>query len=501
MGSGCRAGALALKNGMLAVCALLGGCSSDGAARMPDALSGGVTELGPAQTTADGRPILCERDRDDSVRAVFCGDDVPTVSSLAELQALLGLVPGGLTGPNADMYGADSFVNLLSHSTSLSGSTISALNPRMIVIGEHAIMAYERGVQRVEVIAYARNPGLFNFYLFQFELPCDSAADGCKPADLFTPSVEHSWSQLTVRDDEDLANTVFDCRACHQRGADFPQLLMRELESPWTHFFRPFPEPDDKSLGPGVQGHDLLQDYLDAKGDEPYGGFRVDRVARIAPFVLQSTVTQAQPVLFDAPGIENERYPYDDATGYPSEASASPTWEEAYAAFKRGDQLALPYVEQRASDADKQAALSRAYQRYRQGELPDLADIFPDDPQLRARIGLQSEPDATAEDTLIQACGSCHNDVLDQSLSRAKFNIDLWQLDASEITRAIERIERAPGERGVMPPPEARQLDPEARQRLLAYLREDPLLLPPDRMLQRAARVGMTQGAERRAAR
>jgi hypothetical protein len=38
-----------------------------------------------------------------------------------------------------------------------------------------------------------------------------------------------------------------------------------------------------------------------------------------------------------------------------------------------------------------------AYRRYRQGELsddelPDLSDIFPDDPKVRARIGLQTVP-------------------------------------------------------------------------------------------------------------
>jgi mono/diheme cytochrome c family protein len=120
-----------------------------------------------------------------------------------------------------------------------------------------------------------------------------------------------------------------------------------------------------------------------------------------------------------------------------------------------------------------------------------------------ARIGLQAEPSAAAAaaDTLIQACGSCHNDVLDQTLSRARFNIDLWQLDRSAIERAIERMERAPTARGAMPPAEARQLDSAARLQLLDYLREDPLQLSPDLKLQRAARVGMTGGKERRAPR
>jgi hypothetical protein len=89
--------------------------------------------------------------------------------------------------------------------------------------------------------------------------------------------------------------------------------------------------------------------------------------------------------------------------------------------FKRGEQLALPYFDQRATDLTKQTALSDAYRRYREGELdadelPDLSDIYPDDAALRARMGLQTEPDASAEDALIQACGACHNNVLDQSI-------------------------------------------------------------------------------------
>jgi mono/diheme cytochrome c family protein len=217
---------------------------------------------------------------------------------------------------------------------------------------------------------------------------------------------------------------------------------------------------------------------------------------------LESTVGSDQPVLFDAPGIENERFPFND--GYPDEPGPSPTWQAAYDAFKRGEQLALPYLEVRVTDPDKLADRSEAYVRYRNAELdldelPDFADVFPDDPQTRARIGLQTEPDASAEEALIQACAGCHNDVLDQTISRARFNVDLWKLDRAELAVAIERIQRKPGSRGVMPPPEARQLDPEARARLLDYLERDPLAAEPDQRLQRAAAMGMSGGKNRRA--
>jgi hypothetical protein len=277
---------------------------------------------------------------------------------------------------------------------------------------------------------------------------------------------------------------------------------MRELNNPWTHFFQPLPATPDQFAGPGIQGHNLLEDFLEARGDERYGGFDPRKLVGIAPFVLEQTVGSDQPVLFDAPGIENERFPY--ANGYPDEAGLSPTWQAAYDAFKSGEQLALPFIEARVTDLDKQAERIEAYTHYRNGELdadelPDLGNMFPDDPQVRARIGLETEPDASAEDALIQACASCHNDVLDQTISRARFNVDLWKLDGAEITLASERIQRAPGARGVMPPPEARQLSAEVRKRVLDYLRNDPLKADPDERLQHAAAMGMSGGKDRRA--
>ncbi|HET8936126.1 MAG TPA: hypothetical protein VFN67_21920 [Polyangiales bacterium] len=499
---------------VLALCALaLSACASDdevgpkrkrreAAAESGDA--GSKLDHDAAADARDGRPALCERDRGDKVRDVFCADTPPQITGLADLQRLLHVRPGEAAPGMSMAYGENSNITMLGHSTALSGHRVSPLNPRMIVIGQGVVAAFQRGVQKLEVIAEARNPGFFNFYLIQFEQACNHEPQGCSSGDLHTPRVEQDWLRVTIEDDQDIKNTPNDCLQCHKRASEYPRLLMRELNNPWTHFLQPLPETPDQFLGPGTQGHNLLQDYVDAKGEEQYGGFAPTKLIGLAPFFLELTVQRDQPVLFDAPGIENERFPYDDERGYPKEPGNSPTWHAAYEAFKRGEQLALPYLEVRATDPHKQAERVEAYRRYREGELsedelPDFADIFPDDPTLRAKIGLQTEPDASAEDALIQACGSCHNDVLDQSISRARFNIDLWKLDAEEITRAIERIERAPAEQGVMPPPEARQLDPNVRETLLEYLRSDPLRSEPDTRLQQAAAMGMAGGKDRRA--
>jgi hypothetical protein len=84
---------------------------------------------------------------------------------------------------------------------------------------------------------------------------------------------------------------------------------------------------------------------------------------------------------------------------------------------------------------------------------------------------------------------------LDQSLSRAHFNIDVSRLSAKELALAVERIERDRDASGAMPPSEARQLNPRARARLLDFLRDAARTQQPDPRLVHAAEMGMLGGA------
>jgi hypothetical protein len=450
---------------------------------------------------SDARPEFCDRPGGDAVRSVFCADEQPSVGSLEDLMTLVKSNVA-TTGGNEDSgagpetpLGTIRYVALLGHSTALAGHLVSPINPRAIVLGQGTLLAYQRGVQRVELVTYTQDGTGVHFYLVTFEQACNARKGGCSHGDLYTPRIETDWTHVAIRDEEDLKNTPLDCRQCHQRALDRGALLMRELESPWTHWFFP---PHTEITVPGVNGTALSQDYLDAKGDEPYGGFPVDKVSLIAPFVLQTTVGPSQPLMFNAPQISSERYPYGP-DGYPAEAQPSPTWERGYEAFKRGEQLALPYLETRATDPEKQAQLTAAYQRYRAGEisadeLPDLSDIFPDDPSVRARIGLQTEPDATPVETLVHGCGSSHNDVLDQTISRARFNVDISRLDRAELDTALKRLQLPRSAPGAMPPPEARQLDRGARERLIEFLENDPAAREPNEQLTHAAALGMKGG-------
>jgi hypothetical protein len=270
---------------------------------------------------------------------------------------------------------------------------------------------------------------------------------------------------------------------------------MRELEAPWTHFFTSHMEEN----GPFLEGIDnalLAQSYWRAKGDEGYGGVSAEAIDETSGFILQPAVPPDQPLLFDSPKIFNERFPFTEGQDWPQPPVRSATWDREFEAFKRGEHLALPHFDMMVTDPAKLERAAASYQSFREGtlaarDLPDLADVFPDDPQSRAEIGLETEPDATPPEALIQACGSCHNDVLDQSLSRARFNVGLSRLSREELAIAIERLQRDRDAPGAMPPPEARRLTPEVRKRVVDYLELGDFPAADLNLLDHAAVLGM----------
>jgi uncharacterized membrane protein len=119
--------------------------------------------------------------------------------------------------------------------------------------------------------------------------------------------------------------------------------------------------------------------------------------------------------------------------------------------------------------------MTRAYADYRAGilareDLPDIRDVFPDDPQLKARIGLTTEPGFSGEQVLLQACSLCHNQKLDQTISRARFDVDLSLVDQRMRQRAIARVRLPADHPSAMPPALFRQLSDEGRERLIELL-------------------------------
>ena len=139
----------------------------------------------------------------------------------------------------------------------------------------------------------------------------------------------------------------------------------------------------------------------------------------------------------------------------------------------------MPYHDVKVTDADKLAVMAEAYSDYRQGRLPpellpDIREIYPDDPSRLARMGLAADPELDGQGILLQACAMCHNDRLDQTLSRARFNVDLGKVEPEARQRAIARIQLPLDDPGVMPPARFRRLDDDARRRLVELLERWP---------------------------
>lgn len=435
----------------------------------------GIGSQGPVPLAkgAEQKRRLCSRGRSDIVLDAFCRDEPPEIESLLDLREALHI--------DASPYRQDFAVT--AHSTALAARSVSAINPRVLFIDEPTptgtieltVLAFARGEQLVEAVVRDRVGGELQFYLITFEQACNEV--GCTPGDLLTEAAEVGWKNLNVYAEEDVANTPLDCGVCHQpNGPGTPKLLrMQELAAPWNHWLYPFV--------PG--GRAVIADYVAAKDGELLGGLSAsDIAARSNPGALAATIHFANPEpqsnLFVSALIEQEvnasaasrggDQPVDNSV--PGESA---TWDEIYARAKRGEAISVPYHDVKVTDPDKLAAMTAAYRDYLDGvlpreQLPDIRDVFPDDQRLLARMGFAVEPDMSGEEILLQACGQCHNDRLNQRLSRARFNVDLSRMSREQKDRAISRV-LLPVEHGsVMPPKLFRHLTQEDRRKLVELL-------------------------------
>ena len=417
---------------------------------------------------------VCARPGDDPLRDVFCTQNPSGITSLVDLETALGIGSasiGGLKG-----------IAVTAHSTSLSARSVSAINPRVLALRievppyELMTLAFTRGEQFSEVTVRDRGDGELRFYVVGFRQACNATPEGCRPGNLLTPEIERDWTEVTLYDEADLTNTVLDCAPCHQpQGPGTPKLLrMQELESPWTHWL--FYGSDG--------GRALIADYSAAKGDEELAGMTSAQIQNALPENLNEIVvydSPAQPYPFDSATIEEEVRASAAKLGgaEPEDNSVpgqSPTWQADYERSLAGEVIPVPYLDVKVTDAGKLARMTRAYQAYRSGDLaaedlPDIRDVFPDDPERLAEMGMSTEPGLSGEGVLLQACSPCHNERLDQTLSRARFRADLQGMSRDEKDVAIGRLGLPESDPHVMPPALVRTLTPDARRRAIEALR------------------------------
>ncbi|MBK6922558.1 MAG: hypothetical protein IPH07_34530 [Deltaproteobacteria bacterium] len=419
----------------------------------------------------DQHDALCARGHGDPISQAFCAtDDQPTIASLVELQNFIGL---DMTDPTTTSFA------LSSHSSSLVMRLVSPINPRAIMFtrprggqprqgnllpnDHYAALGFTRGEQFVELVAKDTTANdQLRFFLFKFEQACNDQPGGCSPGDLFTPAIESDYTKYTLYEDVDIANTIFDCKQCHEPdGPGTASILrMQELQFPWTHWL--FDEPQGNVF--------LCADFRAAHSGEDYAGIpalnyasgcRAPQGTFAGPPALENFVENngfiAQPNQFITDMINNEvtaSNPMQPGVNVPP--GQSNTWDGLYAAYLGGSAIPPPYHDFRVTDAQKVADMTDAYLDVRNGvtspdQLPDISDVFLD--AALPDMTITPRPDATGEEILTQMCIQCHNSRLDQSLTRARFNVEtLDQMSAAEKQLAADRL-RAPKDSALLMPP------------------------------------------------
>jgi hypothetical protein len=143
---------------------------------------------------------------------------------------------------------------------------------------------------------------------------------------------------------------------------------------------------------------------------------------------------------------------------------SSSAWQAQYQASEDGQYIPVPYFDFRATDPTKVQALAQQYSAVLGGTLPasqlgDMTDVFSD----AAKRAMTHEPalGLTGRQILVQVCQECHNSHLDQTISRAQFDVEkLDTLDRAEKDEAIRRINLPQNDCSHMPPTRFRDLGP-----------------------------------------
>lgn len=432
--------------------------------------------LDPLPHGEDQWELLCARGHDDAIARAFCaGDSPPVVTSIPELLELIGLgfIPGNMSnGAN----GNPSFT-FASHSTAIGTRFVNAINPRAFVftppVGgvtfppsgiadpDLVMMAFSRGEPFVELVANDRTADELRFYLFRFVSECEEA-DDCNNADRFTPATESGFVEYSLYDDHDIRNTVLDCLQCHQPdGPDTQKVLrMQEFVEGWTHWYyanRP-------------QNRETMEQFVAAHGGEQYGGIPgafltqqqlLENNAGSAPptgleQVLRNEGFITQPNEFPSQAILIERQNAGCMPSLDPTNSCSATWDALYTNAVQGNAMAVPYFDGHITDATKRDAATQAYVDFMNGvigedEAPDMSDVLLD--EAFPYMSFEPAPGLDARGILTHMCSHCHNSSLDQTITRANFNVaNLDSLPQTIKDEAIRRLQLPDDDIQRMPP-------------------------------------------------
>ncbi|WP_437561747.1 c-type cytochrome [Sorangium sp. So ce542] len=389
---------------------------------------------------------FCASPRGDSFFRAVCATPRPNITDFASLLEVAKL----------DEHRAFA---LTGNSTSLVKRAVSAVNPRIIIFprvsemrerpAEMTALGFVRGEPFVEIVSRDLSTGDYNFYLFTFERQCDYEG-GCDLASLLTEEVEHGWTAFSVYSEEDVENTSFDCRSCHQPDGHGTRkiLRMQELEFPWMHWF------PQRFVQRTESDRVLTAQFAEAHAhDAQYGGIPIATIQNAIDegsgahleALLVAEGQSAQPNAFD-PRIEAEI----------KAGPSSPTWEKQFAVSLAGDSISVPYPLVDVTDPALRAERTRSYLDVVTGAAPrqsllDSRDLFSAD--AKVKLGLVPPPGASGRAVLTQLCSRCHDGRVNPALSRARFNVkDLDGMSRETKDAAILRLQEPATSPLRMPP-------------------------------------------------
>ena len=412
---------------------------------------------------------LCAKHYGDIISARFCASSTPpALTSLADLEALLGLTVAPDPNNQPATVNPNVRVTLNGESTGLGMRMVTPLTPRAFLMTPpsttgapnptYQVLSFARGEPLVEMVANDPAANTLRFFLVRFHPACEPS---CTFGDLQTPAIESGWTSYTIYDDATIKNTTLDCLSCHQpNGPSSKKILrMQELQNPWGHWF--YPERPATLQ--------IVQDFQAAHANDAYAGIPYVNVYNTRPFQMMFMVSNngfaTQPNAFDTLQINNELA----ANG------TSPTWDAVYANAVAGTAIPVPYYTN-PFDPTKLAAATTAYHQAISGSLPlaqmpDVSDVFLDsalpDMSVRPKAGLDGHG------ILVHMCRMCHNSSLDQTISRASFNIDtLASLPRAEKDKAIARLQLPDTDAQHMPPKRFHELSPSEAAAAISVLQQ-----------------------------
>jgi len=438
---------------------------------------------GPRQTAA-----ACARGAADPVARALCRSPAPVIGGLDDLYNTLGLTV------------ADGRVAAVAtQSLGLSARTVSALNPRTIVLprysplDENGILAaaFSRGERFVELVGYDPAANDFNFYLLAFE-----------SSDLLSERMETGWVGWTLYTDHDLEDTPLDCTSCHRPegpGAH-RRLLMRQFEYPWLQWgdFRGLPPPvvctDETGastlVDAGIQadGADLLRAIdgeLGRHGGIPVtelliatSGYHLSSFINYASRIAQGIddVTCSAP---DCPFSEPHPFPTHDVLCDQLQHGRADEPGGAWARYReqvsaRG--IPVPFFTHDLLDAAVRATIAADFDAFIAatgpgGDAFTLLSGLIGENAARA-IGFLPDENDAAPALLAKMCGRCHGASTDQSLARARFDATaLERLDAATAANVVDRLSLPRTSPDRMPPLRSGELPDWAIARITEYLK------------------------------